>query len=176
VSHNTARAWLSVLEASFIVMRVPRWHRNLRKRAVKAPKLHFIDSGLACHLLGIRTPEQLRLHPLRGALFESWVVAEVAKARLHSGRPLDLYHMREDRGAEIDLVAESGQTVYGVEVKSGATLAEDFLPQLRAFADRVAEQWPHLQPVPRLLYGGNRRETRSGIEVIPWQEVQSADW
>ena len=61
-------------------------------------------------------------------------------------------------------------------MKSGATLAEDFLPQLRAFADRVAEQWPHLQPVPRLLYGGNRRETRSGIEVIPWQEVQSADW
>ena len=176
VSHNTARAWLSVLEASFIVLRIPRWHRNLRKRAVKAPKLHFVDSGLVCHLLGIRTPEQLRLHPLRGAVFESWVVTEVAKARLHAARPRDLFHVREDRGLEVDLVAEAGAVVYGVEVKSGATLAQDFFAPLTAFVGDVAHRFPHLNPASRLVYGGDRRETRAGVEVVPWLDVQSVEW
>ena len=85
VSHNTVRAWLSVLETSYIIHRLPAWHLNIRKQVVKAPKLHFFDSGLACYLLGIREPEQLRLHPLRGAIFESWVIAEIYKAYVHRG-------------------------------------------------------------------------------------------
>ena len=85
VSHNTARSWLSVLEASYLLHRLPPWHRNLKKRLTKAPKLHFIDSGLLCHLLGIRSVEALRHHPLRGAIFESWVVSEVLKARRNVG-------------------------------------------------------------------------------------------
>lgn len=176
VSHNTARAWLSVLEASFIIFRIPPWHRNLRKRAVKAAKLHFVDSGLACHLLGIRTPDQLQLHPLRGAVFESWVASEVLKARLNAGRPPDLFHLREDRGLELDLVAEAGDRVYGVEVKSGATLASDFFSSPAAFSARVAEELPHIRPVPRIVYGGERRERRRGIEAIPWAEIQVAGW
>jgi len=73
VAHNTARAWLSVLEASFVIFRLPAWHGNLRKQLTKAPKLHFLDSGLACRLLGIGTPEELRHHPLLGPIVESWV-------------------------------------------------------------------------------------------------------
>lgn len=176
VSHNTARAWLSVLEASFVVFRVPNWHRNLRKRTVKAAKLHLVDSGLACYLLGIRAPEQMQLHPLRGALFESWVASELLKARFHAGRPADLFHLREDRGMELDLVAEAGAQVYGVEVKSGATLAPDFFRNPAEFGKRVAKALPHVQPVPRLVYGGDRRETRAGVEVIPWGAVQSVEW
>lgn len=176
VSHNTARAWLSVLEASFVVFRIPRWHRNLRKRAVKAPKLHFLDSGLACQLLGIRSPEQLALHPLRGAVFESWVAAELLKARLHAGRPADLFHLREDRGLDLDLVAEAGDRVYGIEVKSGATVVPDFLRGPSGFADRVARDVPHLRPISRLIYGGDRRERRGAVEVIPWTDVQAVDW
>jgi uncharacterized protein len=176
VSHNTARAWLSVLETSFIVLRIPRWHRNLRKRAVKAPKLHFVDTGLACHLLGIRTPEQLEMHPLRGAVFESWCAAEVLKARMHDGRPADLFHLREDRGLEVDLVAEAGERVYAVEVKSGATLAQEFFGPLMSFNERVTRDLRHLQPIARLVYGGDRRETRHGIEVLPWAHVQDVSW
>ena len=176
VAHNTARSWLSVLEASYIVFRAPRWHRNLRKRAVKAPKLHVVDSGLACQLLGIRSPEQLALHPLRGALFESWVAAEVLKARLHAGRPADLFHLREDRGMELDLVAEAGDRVYGVEVKSGATVVPDFLRGPSAFADAVARHLPHVRPVSRVVYGGDRREQRGGVEVIPWFDMQAVEW
>ena len=85
VRHNTVRAWMSVLEASFLVFRLPAYRRNVRKRQIKAPKLHFLDSGLVCHLLGIRSPEELRHHPLRGQVFESWVAAEVFKARTHRG-------------------------------------------------------------------------------------------
>jgi len=135
-----------------------------------------VDVRLACLLLGIRTPEQLRLHPLRGALFESWVASEVLKARLHAGRPADLFHIREDRGVELDLVAEAGGRVFGVEVMSGATLAPDFFPSPAAFAERVAKELPHIQSVPRLLYKGYRRETRRSVEVVPWSEVQDVEW
>ena len=86
VSHNTARSWLSVLEASFLVFRVPAWTRNPRKRLVRTPKIHWMDSGLVCHLLGIRAPEHLQIHPLRGAVFETWVAGEIYKA--HAGRGL----------------------------------------------------------------------------------------
>ena len=111
ISHHTAKAWLSVLEAGFLVHRLPAWHTNLTSRMVKAPKLHFIDSGLACHLLGIRDPDQLRYHPLRGAIFETWAVAEVMKARVHRGLTPSLYHLRQPRGAEIDLLVEAGRSV-----------------------------------------------------------------
>ena len=176
VSHNTARAWLSVLETSFVLFRLPPWYRNMRKRAVKTPKLHFIDSGLACYLLGIREPDQLRLHPLRGAIFESWVASEVLKARLHRGRQSDLFHVRQDRGAALDLVAEAGSRVYAVEVKSGATVASDFFKGLQEFRRRLADQFPDLHADLRLVYGGERAETRNGVQVIPWEKIQQVEW
>jgi hypothetical protein len=86
VTHGTARAWLAVLEAGYVVWRLPPLHANLGKRLVKTPKLHFLDSGLVCWLLGIQSPSQLRDHPLRGAMFETWVASEVLKARLHRGQ------------------------------------------------------------------------------------------
>ena len=120
ITHNTARAWLSVLETSFIVTRLPVWHRNLKKQMTKAPKLHMLDTGLACQLLGIRGPEELRHHPLRGALFESWVVAEALKSRLHRGLTQDAFYFRDHKGLEVDLIVDSGAVTYLAEVKSGA--------------------------------------------------------
>jgi predicted AAA+ superfamily ATPase len=176
VTHNTARAWISVLEASFIVFRTPAWHRNLRKRAIKRAKLHFVDTGLACWLLGIREPDHLRLHPLRGALFESWVASEVLKARLHNARPADLFHLRQDRGAEVDLIVEAGDRVYGVEVKSGATIASDFLEQLITFRRATKEQHPHLHAELRLVHGGTQTGRRNDVQLVPWGEVQALEW
>ena len=86
ITQPTAKSWLSVLEASYIVFRLPALHTNVRKRLVKAPKLYFHDTGLLCYLLGIRTPEQLETHPLRGAVFECWAVSEILKYHLHRGR------------------------------------------------------------------------------------------
>jgi predicted AAA+ superfamily ATPase len=176
VSHNTVRAWLSVLEASFVLFRLPRWHRNLRKRAVKTPKVHFVDSGLVCYLLGIRTAQQLELHPLRGAIFECWVASEVLKSRMHRGLSPDLFHLREDRGLELDLIVDAGETVYGVEVKSAATMVSDFVQNLSAFARLVAAKEPHVKAIPRLVYGGDVHEERSSVQIVPWDRIQSAAW
>lgn len=176
VTHNTIRAWLSVLETSFLVVRVPPWLRNVRKRSVKRPKLHFVDSGLVCHLMGIRDPGQLRQHPLRGAIFESWVASEVLKARVHRRESGDLFHLRETRGAEIDLIVEAGDRVIAVEVKSGATVASDFFRELDEFPDLVRHGAPERHPVARLVYGGEASQPRTNVEVLPWHAVAEADW
>jgi len=90
----------------FQITLLPAWHPNHRQQSVKAPKLHFLNTGLACAVLGIRTPEQLASHPQRGAIFESWVVSEVMKARLHQGPPGGLFHFREARGPKVYIQQE----------------------------------------------------------------------
>src|SRR3954469_10606924 len=121
ISQPTARSWLSVLEASYIAFRLPPFFANIGKRLIKAPKLYFYDTGLVASLLNIENPHQLETHPLRGALFETWVVAEVAKAHLHQGRRPRLSFYRDRSGLEIDLILEKGADLVLVEVKSGQT-------------------------------------------------------
>jgi predicted AAA+ superfamily ATPase len=165
-----------VLEASFICLRLPSWRRNVRKQAIKAPKIHFIDTGLACHLLGIRRSDQLRHHPLRGAIFESWVVAEVYKSRIHRGLPPDLFHFREAKGLEVDLLLEQGDRVVAVEAKSAATVASDFFTALQRLGKDVAARLPHVTYEPRLVYGGDNGQQRTVASVIPWAEIHDARW
>ena len=171
VSHNTARAWLSVLETSYIIHRLPAWHVNIRKQVVKAPKLHFFDSGLACYLLGIREPEQLRSHPLRGAIFESWVISEVYKASVHSGVRLSLFHYRETRGLEIDLLMEQGERLDIVEIKSGATVIMDFFKNLKRFPERLEAEGRARSIRSHVVYGGDDSQQRSSAQVLSWRDV-----
>ncbi len=171
VSHNTARAWLSVLEACFISISAPAWHRNVRKQIVKAPKLHFLDTGLACSLLGIRGPDQLRSHPLRGALFESWVAAEILKALLHRGQQPDLKHYRESRGLEIDIVVPHSGTLHLVECKSGATIDPSFLDPLSRFRDLLRASSPKRAVETALVYGGAQSHPRLTIPVFTWNDL-----
>ena len=178
VSHNTARSWLSVLEAGYIVHRLPPLHRNLRKRVVKAPKLHFIDSGLACWLLGIRKPEELKSHPLRGALFESWVVAEIAKACANRGVRPRLHHWRDHRGREVDLVIDRGRDLLAVEVKAGATVHPSFFESLERFSGLAREAVPPPPDGVRrvVITAGSDRQQRTAGLVLPWQETQTYPW
>jgi len=171
ISHNTVRAWMSVLETSYIIHRLPAWHPNIRKQVVKAPKLHFFDSGLVCYLLGIREPEQLRLHPLRGAIFESWVFSEIYKATAHSGLQPNPFHYREARGPEIDLLLEQGSELAAVESKSGATINDDFFKNLKRFTARMqeADQTRRIQSF--LVYGGDSSQRRSQARVLSWKDV-----
>jgi predicted AAA+ superfamily ATPase len=176
ISHNTARSWLSVLEAGFVCFRLPAWHANLRKQLIKAPKVHFFDSGLLCHLLGIREPEQLRQHPLRGAIFESWVASEVYKAWAHRGLEPRLYHFRESRGLEVDLIVEHAEALTLVEAKSGATVASDFFQPLSRLASLLegAGEWRDLEQV--LVYGGSTGQRRTDSVVLPWGELDQHPW
>jgi uncharacterized protein len=172
-SHNTARAWMSVLETCFLLHRVAAWHGNIRKRLVKRPKLHFIDSGLLCFLLGIRTPEQLNRHPLRGAVFESWVAAELLKQQLHAGQSASLHHLRADRGLEVDLLVDTGSRHLAVEVKSGATIVPEHLRNLRSAAELFSERDVSTELECFLVYGGDQRRRVHDVDIVPWRDVQS---
>ncbi|MEK6372539.1 MAG: ATP-binding protein [Acidobacteriota bacterium] len=172
VSHNTARAWLGILEASFITTLVPAWHRNVRKQIIKAPKLHFIDTGVACSLLGIRDPDQLRSHPLRGALFESWVAGEILKALFHRGRQPDLKHYRESRGIEIDFVLQQAGTLHLVECKSGATTHPSFFDPLSAMRDLIGATSSEPAVAAALVYGGKESYARRTIPLYSWSDIE----
>lgn len=174
VSHNTARSWLSVLEASFLVLRVPAWSRSHRKRLVKTPKVHWMDSGLVCYLLGIRTPDQLKTHPLRGAVFESWVATEIFKAHANRGVNANLYHLRQTRGPEVDLLVDRGSDIRGVECKSGATVASDAFAGLAALHDALGGAANVGRGV--LVYGGDSRQRRTRADVVPWNGLGRVDW
>ena len=176
ITHNTARAWLSVLEASYLAFRLPALHANVRKRLVKAPKLHFYDTGLLCYLLGILNPDQLRQHPLRGAVFETWVVSEIAKARLHRGRSPCLSHYRDRKGDEIDAVLDRGDGLVAVEAKSGQTVAADFFPPLARFDASIGQQQRRGPLVRVVAYGGDRSEHRQECRVLPWNRIKDFDW
>lgn len=173
VARNTAAAWLSVLQTTFMCFRLPAWSSNVRKRAVKAAKLHLADTGLACHLLGISSPDQLRRHPLRGAIFETWVATEIRKARANRGINGGLHHYRETRGIELDLVVQDGQDVRLVEVKSGATVAGDWFDGLREMTSRAADD---LSVHPLVVYGGDRAHRRRDTDVLPWSDLHEVDW
>lgn len=171
VSHNTARAWLSILETSFIIYRLPAWHANIRKQVVKAPKIHFFDSGLICYLLGIREPGQLRHHPLRGAIFESWVVSELYKAQLNRGEEPNMFHYRESRGPEIDLFVNRGDILHAIEIKSGATVASDAFRNFRDLGERL-----HKTSLPdeikyHVIFGGEQSQKRTGIQLLSWRNA-----
>lgn len=173
VSHNTARAWLSVLEAGFIAYRMPPLRSNLAKRLVATPKLYFYDAGLVCALLGIRTPGQLEAHPLRGPIFETWVAGELLKARLHRGLPGGLFFYRDRKGYEVDLLAEIGDTLVAVEVKSGRTVAPDYFTALERFAT-VWESFGAGRVLHRaVVYGGDAPQRRRDVTVVPWSRVDT---
>ncbi len=168
VSQPTAKFWLLMLEASFIVFRLPAYAGRTRKRLAKAPKLHFYDSGLACRLLGIGSAEQLSLHPLRGALFESWVVSEVMRRRAHDGRTGGLHHVRDLRGTEVALVIDRPDGVLLVDTKSGQTVTPDMLQSLH----QARMDWGGMALVGAVVvYGGNRSWEREGTEIVPWASM-----
>jgi len=167
ITHATAKAWLSVLEASYIVYLLRPHYRSFDKRLVKSPKLYFYDPGLAAWLLGVQSPEQLATHPLRGGLFESWVVAELLKVRFNRALEDNLYFWRDHAGLEVDVVVDRGIDLAPVEAKSGQTVNRDFFAALT--------KWRRLAGGPAgrgwVVYGGDRNESRQEVEVVPWRGI-----
>lgn len=168
ISQPTAKAWFSVLEASFVAFRLPAWSGNLRKRLIKMPKLHFYDAGLACWLLGIRDPAQLRLHPLRGAIFETWVVAEIAKQRANSGERGGLYFYRDHNGVEADLLIDGPEALTVVEAKAGQTVTADLVSPARRIAATLG---PRVRSKPWIVYGGDSLQRRGDVTLLPWRQA-----
>lgn len=178
IAHATARRWMSILEASYVVFRLQPLHRNVTKRLTKSPKLHFYDTGLACHLLGIRTRDEIAWHPLRGALFENWMVTEVLKWRWHRGLTTGLAHYRDARGREVDLVVERPLDPIAVEARASRTPPVELGPSFDAFEETVrAAPVPPRRVERRALYAGDRPSTSStGVEIVPWSEIDRLTW
>ncbi|MDE0538725.1 MAG: DUF4143 domain-containing protein [Rhodospirillales bacterium] len=174
ISQPTARAWLGILETSFLVFRLPPLHSNLRKRLVKMPKLHFYDTGLVCWLLGIRTPEQLHAHPLRGAIFETWVVSEIAKHQANHGETTDLSFYRDRNGAEVDLIVDRPNATTLVEAKSAETASSSLFDGSKRVRRHLTQSTSPCSVV--VVYGGDQPQRRGTDRLVPWREMHELDW
>lgn len=164
ITHTTARRWLSVLEASFVVLLLRPHHRNFGKRLVKSPKLYFLDTGLLCRLLQIHEPGELLHRAERGAVFESFVVSELHKERIHRGEMPRLHFWRDSAGHEIDVLEERGTDLVAVEAKSAQTVAADFFDDLKYW-----RRLPGNGDAPlALIYGGDQAFRRDDVCVYPW--------
>ncbi|MEI7940482.1 MAG: DUF4143 domain-containing protein [Verrucomicrobiota bacterium] len=174
MSQPTAKAWASVLEASFIAFRLPSYHGNVSKRLIKMPKLHFYDTGLACWLLGIRNTTQLDVHPLRGAIFESWVVSEIIKQRYNRGESNGVYFFRDRAGLESDMLVQGLKSLKLVEVKAGQTISSDWAANSQRIMEMFARTKQRVSCV--VVYGGAQRQERNGVTYLPWHAIQDYAW
>lgn len=166
ITHNTAKSWVSVLEASYLIFLLRPHHTNFNKRLVKMPKLYFYDVGLVSWLLGIRTPEQVETHPLRGNIFETFIVSELIKSRLNRGERPAFSFWRDSNGNEVDLIVERDNKLMPIEIKSGKTLSRDSLAGLEKWCALAGD----MGMMPSLIYGGSEVYQHKGVRVLGWQQ------
>ncbi|MFN0129007.1 MAG: ATP-binding protein [Verrucomicrobiales bacterium] len=166
VSATTARDWISLLEASFVLFRMPPWHANISKRLIKTPKLFFHDVGLAAYLCGIEEAGQLATHPLRGNFFENLVVGELLKHRFNRGRDNRLMFFRDRAGHEVDVLFPCGPNMVPVEIKAGRTLQGEWFAGFGKLAALSAD----ILETGVVVYGGEEIQRRTqGVACGVWQ-------
>jgi predicted AAA+ superfamily ATPase len=168
ISHTTVGQWISLLEASYILFRLQPYYKNFSKRVVKTPKLYFYDSGIVSHLLGIESGEHAKIHASRGALFEGYVISEIAKQAFSRAQTPSLYFWNSHKDFEIDLLIEKGGTLSAVEIKSSSTFTEDFLSQLK--------KWKHLTSSEGssdgIVYAGEKTFSIKEYKVVSYKNLK----
>jgi hypothetical protein len=162
VTHATARRWISILQASYVIDLLRPHFANYSRRLIKTPKLYFVDTGLLCRLLGIRTPEDLPRHPLRGMIFENLIVNDLRKLFLHQGERPPLYFWRDSNGREVDVIIDLGVRRIPIEIKAGRSVAADFLKSLDLYTALSGG------PGGVLVYGGDETYRRRVHLIRPW--------
>lgn len=167
IAVNTAKKWISILEASYIIFLLRPHFANFGKRLIKTPKLYFYDTGLLAYLLTIHSEDVLETHAMRGPLFESFVVAETKKFNANRGLPDTIWFWRDRTGHEVDIVREEAGKLHAAECKSGQTITADALRGLLKWKEIAGTQAQTLS----LVYGGEEEFTRQGIRVCPWRNV-----
>ena len=166
ISVNTAKTWLSLLEASFILFRLQPYHKNFNKRIIKSPKLYFYDTGVACSLLKLTNADMLRTHYLYGALFENLVIGEIVKCLSHSGRRPSVYYWKESNGTEIDCILETaGNEIFAIEIKGGQTYSSDYTRNLKNF------QGGGINVHKAVVFPGESSAIASGVKLITWKNI-----
>jgi predicted AAA+ superfamily ATPase len=167
ISPNTAKSWLSILESSFILYRLQPYYRNFNKRLVKSPKLYFYDTGVACSLLGIREEDQVRLHYMKGSLFENLIINEFIKRNFNRGENRQPYFWQDNHGKKIDCLLVNGERVTPIEVKSEKTMSTSYFDNLK--------YWRALAVLPEdegyVVYGGVQSMQTSAGAFISWRHL-----
>ena len=167
ISHTTARTWITLLQASYIVFLLHPWYANFSKRQIKSPKIYFYDVGLASYLLGLENERQVGRDPLRGSLFENMAVMEALKYRFNAGKRSNLSFFRDRKGNEVDLLIEAGPDIFPIEIKAGETITRDYFQGL----ERFARDFPKLRWGAGLIYGGKEAQIRKEARICPVTEV-----
>lgn len=162
VSVNTIKSWLSVLQSSYVITLLPPYYENLSKRLIKTPKLYFNDTGIACYLLDIESPQQLARDKMRGPLFENLIVMEAIKNRTNQGKSPNAYFYRDSNQNEIDLLLKNGQGMTGIEIKSSMTYHRDFEHTLRNMPKYVIDNIQQRA----VVYAGQMENKFGEIQLI----------
>lgn len=162
VSVKTIQSWTSILEASYVIMRLQPYYENINKRLIKSPKLYFYDVGLVTYLLGIEDPRQLSRDPLRGALFENMLIMELVKRRYHQGLDHNLYFYRDSHNFEIDVIQKTGNDLIPFEIKSAQTFHPGFIKGLTHFKKLFKERIPGMF----LVYDGEMQTVIQDVKVL----------
>ena len=165
VSHTTARAWIDLLQTSYVVFLLPPWFTNTSKRLVKSPKLYFYDVGLASWLLNLRSAEHVARDPALGHLFENMLVIDALKQRFNVGESGELYFYRDATGNEVDLLVPNGRQFDAIEMKAGATINSDYFRGLAAFDNA----FPTAMASGSVVYGGVESQARTRWTVRGWR-------
>jgi predicted AAA+ superfamily ATPase len=175
ISVPTLTQWLNVLELSGIIHRVPPFYRNAGKRLVKTPKIYFADSGLLCHLLGIKTAADLRSSPFAGAVFEGFVISEVCKAQLAAGKEAEVYYFRDEQGLEVDLVLvpQAGRILLA-ECKLAATVTPSMTAPMRRLADCLAREG--YEVISHLIHTPDKSERTTPTAGVGVNALSTADF
>lgn len=167
IDQKTVKSWLSILEASYVVFHIYPHFRNFRKRLTQHPKLYFYDVGLATYLLGITHKDHVETHPLKGSLFENFVVAEILKHRFNNVEENNLYFFRDHVGNEVDLLLDYGNEIVSVEIKMGKTLNSDFFKGLQYYAqiNKTENKGRYI------VYGGAEHHVSHDMEAFPYSQL-----
>jgi len=168
ISVNTAKGWISLLEATYILFLIQPYYHNFSKRIIKSPKLFFTDTGLASFLLNIHDPEQMKTHYLKGSLFENMMIMEMVKHRYNQAQPPNLWFYRDNNKNEIDCIYEGIDLVF-LEIKSARTFSTEKEKVLR-FMDNISKGLPIKKVI---VYGGDESFSYLGYKVLSWNEVLS---
>lgn len=161
---KTVQSWLSVLEQSYVIKLLQPFYKNFNKRIVKAPKLYFVDTGLACSLLAIRNKEELALSHFYGALVENYIIVECMKNNANQQLDQAFYYWRDSNGVEIDLIIDQGADFVPIEIKSAQTFSNDFTANLKKIKD-----YANIQNAVVVYNGMMEFTTNDHIEVINWE-------
>lgn len=167
ISQPTAKAWLSILESSYIIFLLNPFHQNFNKRLVKSPKLYFYDTGLLCHLLRIKSADEIIANRLKGNLFENLILAELQKKNYHQYTDLDYYFWQDSNANEIDVLLKNNDVFDVYEIKATETISLELFKQMDRFAELAAPERVN----KTLIYGGQENQTRSKYKILSWKNI-----